>query len=239
MTATTSTRQAPASRRSTLRVTQGRVIRSEWIKLRSLRSTALTLLTAVVLLVGLGLLFSWGEESHLAEQSPAERLRFDPTLTSQRGMFLAQLAVGVLGVLVVTGEYGTGMIRASLTAVPKRLPVLWAKALVFTAVAFIVMLVAAAAAFFGGQAILATQHIGVPLSAPVSLVGCWAPPCTSRWSVCSESPSARSYATPPAPSPWSSASCSCCPYSEPCCPAAGVITSTATSPATPGKPSWR
>jgi ABC-type transport system involved in multi-copper enzyme maturation permease subunit len=81
-------------------------------------------------------------------------------------MFLAQLAIGVLGVLVITGEYATGMIRASLSSVPKRLPVLWAKAMVFGSLGFVVMLVAAFAAFFGGQKILGLQHIGAGIADP-------------------------------------------------------------------------
>jgi ABC-type transport system involved in multi-copper enzyme maturation permease subunit len=147
-------------------VTQAKVVLSEWIKLRSLRSTYFTLLAAVALMVGFGYLFSWGVESHWAQQSAAERATFDPTLTSLRGMYLAQLAVGVLGVLVVTGEYSTGMIRATLAAVPKRLPVLWSKTAVFGGVALVTMVIAALVSFLGGQAILSTQHIQTTLSEP-------------------------------------------------------------------------
>lgn len=162
------TTTAPISAPPTMRVggpeatavTFGRVLRSEWIKLRSLRSTVFTFLAALTLMVGLGSLFSWGLESHLAERRD-ELAGFDATLHSLRGMFLAQLAVGVLGVLVITGEYATGMIRASLTAVPRRLPVLWAKALIFGIVAFVVMAVACFAAFSAGQRILGVQHLGV------------------------------------------------------------------------------
>ena len=143
-------------------VTFSRVLRSEWIKLRSLRSTVFTFLAALVLMVGLGSLFSWGFESHLAERRD-ELAGFDATLHSLRGMFLAQLAVGVLGVLVITGEYATGMIRASLTAVPRRLPVLWAKAVIFGIVAFVVMTVGCFGAFLAGQRILGVQHLGVGL----------------------------------------------------------------------------
>jgi len=65
----------------------------------------------------------------------------------------------VLGVLVITGEYSTGMIRASFTAVPKRLPVLWAKAAVFAVVTFVLMLPSVLIGFFASQAILARHHI--------------------------------------------------------------------------------
>jgi ABC-type transport system involved in multi-copper enzyme maturation permease subunit len=72
----------------------------------------------------------------------------------------------VLGVLVVTGEYSTGMIRASLSAAPTRLPVLWAKTIVFAAVTFVVTTVSSFVAFFGGQAFLSSQHIQTSLAAP-------------------------------------------------------------------------
>ena len=72
---------------------------------------------------------------------------------------MAQLAIGVLGVLVFSGEYSTGMIRATLSAVPKRLPVLWAKVIVFATVSFLLMLPCVLAAFFGSQVILEQHHI--------------------------------------------------------------------------------
>jgi ABC-2 type transport system permease protein len=146
-------------------VTFRRVLRSEWIKFRSLRSTTYTFLTAFTLMVGLGSLFSWGFESHIADQQD-ELAGFDATLHSLRGMFLAQLAVGVLGVLMITGEYATGMIRASLTAVPHRLPVLWAKAVIFGLVSFAIMAVACFGAFLVGQHILDVQHLGVGIGDP-------------------------------------------------------------------------
>ncbi|MER6129996.1 ABC transporter permease [Streptomyces sp. NPDC001795] len=147
-------------------VTQLRVIHSEWIKLRSLRSTLFTLLAAVVAMIGLGFLFSYFTADRWSHLPPEERLNFDPTLVSLRGFYLAQLAVGVLGVLVISGEYATGMIRASLSAVPRRLPMLWAKALVFAAVAWALMTIASLVAFLVGQAALSSHHLGTSLSAP-------------------------------------------------------------------------
>ncbi|MFF7140287.1 ABC transporter permease subunit [Streptomyces sp. SID2888] len=147
-------------------VTQLRVIRSEWIKLRSLRSTLFTLLAAVVAMVGLGCVFSYVTAARWDSLPPEERLAFDPTLVSLRGLYLAQLAVGVLGVLVVSGEYASGMIRSSLAAVPRRLPVLWAKTLVYGAVAWVLMTIASLAAFLGGQAALSGHGLGTSLSAP-------------------------------------------------------------------------
>ncbi|MEV1286152.1 ABC transporter permease [Micromonospora sp. NPDC049679] len=139
------------------RVTQGRVLASEWIKLRSLRSTVYTLLAAIVMTVGAGLLLSAFMASQVAQPDPQHPVQFDPTGASLRGVFLAQLAIGVLGVLLVTGEYSTGMIRATLSAVPTRLPVLWAKAGVFSVVSAVLMTAASFTAFLGGQAILGTH----------------------------------------------------------------------------------
>jgi ABC-2 type transport system permease protein len=150
------------------KVTQLGVIRSEWIKLRTLRSTWYSLLVTVVVVVGLGTLFSalrahqFNQDSgHIQFRGPGARLGdfgIDPTLVSLRGVFLAQLAIGVLGVLVITGEYSTGMIRSSI-AVPRRQPVLIAKALVFGVTALILTEVAAFAAFLLGQLALKSTHV--------------------------------------------------------------------------------
>jgi ABC-2 type transport system permease protein len=148
-------------------VTQTRVINSEWIKLRSLRSTWFALLAAVVCTIGLGVLISALRANDFNQHGgPPPFGGFDATLVSLRGIMLAQLAIGVLGVLVVTGEYSTGMIRATLSAVPRRLPVLWAKALVFGAVVLVVMGLASLAAFEGGQAMLSGAGIHVGLGTP-------------------------------------------------------------------------
>jgi len=153
--------------RTAAHVTQARVVRSEWLKFRTLRSSWITLTAGVLGMVGIGLLVSWATNNHWSRMDPIERLTFDPVNTSLTGVFLAQLAIGVLGVLMVTGEYGTGMIRATLGAVPKRLPVVWAKVGVYAVVTFLAALVAAFAAFLGGQALLSTHGVG--LSAPDAL----------------------------------------------------------------------
>ncbi len=144
-------------------VTQARVLNSEWIKMRSLRSTALTLLAAVVAMVALGWIVGWATNSHWSRMDPIERALFSPIDNSLTGFHLAQLAVGVLGVLLISGEYATGMIRATFAAVPHRLPVLWAKAGLYAGVTFVLMLVAAFAAFLGGQQFLGSH--GTTLSA--------------------------------------------------------------------------
>jgi ABC-2 type transport system permease protein len=127
---------APAASQQTLRVTQPRVLLPEWTKFRSLRSTMWTLLTAVVLTIGTGALFSGVTASQYHTFSAADKASFNPITTSLNGILFSQLAIGVLGVLLISGEYSTGMIRSSLTAVPRRLPVLWAKLGVFAGVAF-------------------------------------------------------------------------------------------------------
>ncbi len=141
------------------RVTQARVVLSEWTKLWSLRSTRWSLLTAVILTIGLPLLFAAITSSHWGNMGPHERANRHPLEIALAGVNLSQLAIGVLGVLVITGEYSTGMIRASLTAVPKRLPVLWAKAVVYAVVTFVLMLPSVVIAFFASQAILSQHNI--------------------------------------------------------------------------------
>jgi ABC-2 type transport system permease protein len=147
-----------------LPVTQWRVLVSEWIKLRSLRSTALTLLAAVVAMIALAWLVGWATNAHWNTMQPDERAGFNPIDRSLAGVNLAQLAIGVLGVLLITGEYATGMVRATFAAVPRRLPVLWAKAALYAVVTFTLMLVSAFLAFLVGQHFLASH--GTTLSAP-------------------------------------------------------------------------
>jgi len=141
------------------RVTQARVALSEWTKLHSLRSTRWSLLIATVLAIGLPALFAAVTSSHWGSMSPGERADRHPLDIALAGVNVAQLAIAVLGVLVITGEYSTGMIRASFTAVPKRLPVLWAKIGVFGAVTFVLMLPAVIVAFFVSQSILSKHQL--------------------------------------------------------------------------------
>jgi ABC-2 type transport system permease protein len=141
------------------RVTQVRVLVSEWTKLRSLRSTGWSLFAGILLTIAFPILFAAVTSSHWGHMSPHERANRSPLDIALAGVNVAQLAIAVLGVLVITGEYSTGMIRATFTAVPRRLPVLWAKTAVFAAVAFILTLPAVYAAFFASQAILARHDI--------------------------------------------------------------------------------
>ncbi|HEX3814422.1 MAG TPA: ABC transporter permease [Mycobacteriales bacterium] len=135
-------------------VTQRRVISSEWAKFTTLRSTWVTLAVALLGMIAVGALASWAIDAHWSHMHPDDRASFSPITQSLTGVYLAQLAIGVLGVLVISGEYATGMIRATLSAAPRRLLVLWAKLTVFSVVTFVLMLVGALVSFFLGQALL-------------------------------------------------------------------------------------
>lgn len=169
MSAMPTTDLAAVSEAPRLKVTQPRVIRSEWTKFRSLRSTLYTALTAVVLMIGIGAIFSGVSAAQYHTFSASDRASFSPITTSLEGIMFAVVAFGVLGVLLMSGEYSTGMIRASLTAVPRRLPVLWGKMAVFAGAIFGLSVVASFVSFFLGQALLSSHHLSVTLSAPGAL----------------------------------------------------------------------
>jgi ABC-type transport system involved in multi-copper enzyme maturation permease subunit len=116
--------------------------------------------------VGLGALFCFAYVRRFDHLNLRQRLTFDPTLQSLRGLFLAQIAIGVLGVLVISSEYATGVIRTTLTAVPQRRVLLAAKGVVFGAVALVVSMISVFVAFFLGQAVLHGKHLGVSLGDP-------------------------------------------------------------------------
>jgi ABC-type transport system involved in multi-copper enzyme maturation permease subunit len=148
------------------KVTQGRVILSEWTKLHSLRSTRWSLGAALLLTIGIAALACGVVAHHWPHMSLQDRLDFHPLEVNFAGVQIAQLAIGVLGVLVITGEYSTGMIRATMTAVPRRLPVLWAKAIVYGTVVLALSIPATLIAFVVGQSILARHHIDIAFSHP-------------------------------------------------------------------------
>jgi len=143
------------------RVTQLRVAISEWTKLYSLRSTRRSMLVAVILTIGLPCLFAAILSSHWGHLSPGERADHarHPLEVSTAGVNLSQLAIAVLGVLVITGEYSTGMIRSTFIAVPKRLPVLWAKTGVYALLVAALMVPSVLLGYFASQAILNRHHI--------------------------------------------------------------------------------
>lgn len=152
-----------------VRVTQARVLHGEWTKFRTLRSTYITVFVAVVLGVGVAAISAAVTANHWPHADLRDKLTFNAVSTSLNGIYLAQLALGVLGVLLVTGEYSTGMIKATLTAVPKRLPVLWAKLAIYTAVTAVAAFAISFASFFVGQELLSSQHIQTTLTTPPAL----------------------------------------------------------------------
>jgi ABC-2 type transport system permease protein len=129
-------------------------VRSEWTKLRSVRSTWICLIIVFVAGIGLSALVSSIEAGQWNHLGLAERASFDPVRFSQTGSFLSQFVVGVLGALVITSEYATGSIRTTLAITSKRTTVLAAKLLVIGVVVFVVAEVTAFASFFIGQAVL-------------------------------------------------------------------------------------
>jgi ABC-type transport system involved in multi-copper enzyme maturation permease subunit len=149
--------------------------RSEWTKLRTVRSTMWTIVITVVLGLGVSAIATAETRANWSTMSPASIQGFDPTSLSLVGTFIAQFAVGVLGVLVMSAEYSTGTIRAVFSAAPRRLDVLLAKILVFTAVAVVVSEFVAFASFFLGQELLTSPAIHATLATPGALravVGC-------------------------------------------------------------------
>ncbi|MBR7834844.1 ABC transporter permease [Actinospica durhamensis] len=152
-TLTQATATSAPTRNAAHKVTFRRVLRSEWAKTWTLRSTWITLTVGLVLLVLFGLLSA----ANYAPAGTGHRHGSDASdavAVALGGTDFAQLALGVLGVLIAAGEYSTGMIRSTLAAVPTRLPMLWSKALTFGAVALVVGSVGAVVSFLGGSGFL-------------------------------------------------------------------------------------
>jgi ABC-type transport system involved in multi-copper enzyme maturation permease subunit len=166
------TTTAPALRLSPLPPATGRAglagaLRSEFTKLRSVRSTYWTLLAMIVVSVGIGAAISGGVAANWSQMSQGDKATFDATQVSLFAFFqLGQLVIAVLGALAITSEYSTGMIRTSLTAQPRRGVVYAAKAIVFTGVALVVSVVTSFIAFFLGQALLSSTGASATLSDP-------------------------------------------------------------------------
>jgi ABC-2 type transport system permease protein len=146
-------------------VTLKRVISSEWIKFTTLRSTLSVLAGASVGMLVIALLNAYFTR-HLSHSIQANDI---VASSPMQGYFLGQLLIGALGVLFVTGEYSTGMIRATMTAVPRRVPVLWAKLIVFVAATLSTMLVICLVAFVSAEGLISHYRTGVSLSDPGAL----------------------------------------------------------------------
>jgi len=129
------------------------VLRAEWTKARAVPSTMWTLIVAAVLGIGLGALISGVAATHYAN-SPSTHPNWDPTSISNSGLSIAQLAIGVLGVLLITSEYSSSSIGTSLAAVPRRGRLLAAKAVVIVVLTFVAVEIIAFVAFLIGQALI-------------------------------------------------------------------------------------
>lgn len=157
--ATTGTTQyVPAQRR----VTFGGLLRSEWIKFWSVRSVVVTMAAAFAAVVGFGILLPFAVGADLNGPEAAQR-GIDATSVSLQGAQLASLIVAALGVIVIAGEFSTGMIRTSFVSAPRRLGVLAAKAVVLAVTVALVMGVAVFLAFFLGQAVLNRDDAGASI----------------------------------------------------------------------------
>ncbi len=142
------------------------VLRSEWTKLRSVRSTYWTLLATVVILVGFSALFAAATVAGYSEMTVKEKAAVTPIASSLDGVAFAQIAIAVLGVLIISSEYSTGMIRSSISAVPQRLTILAAKAALLAGITTVAGIASCFAAFFIAQSVLSGEgiqaHIGDP-----------------------------------------------------------------------------
>ena len=150
------------------RVSTWNVARGEWTKFWSVRSTKFTLLAAGVVTVVFGMIFSAVAES--GEAAGPATLLTDPIDLALAGMALGEMIVGVLGVLIVAGEYSTGLIRTTFAAVGRRTKVLWAKSAVLAASVFAMAAVAVTAAVVLGQAVYAGGQATVPLADALDVI---------------------------------------------------------------------
>jgi ABC-2 type transport system permease protein len=145
-------------------------LRSEFTKLRSVRSTYWTLIVLFLAGIGFSIANCAGTAAHWAHQPAFTHVGFDATQTSVLGLsLLGQLVIVVLGSLAITSEYSTGMIRTALTVMPRRGVLYGAKAAAFGAVALVIAFVTSFAAFFIGQALLSSTHQAATLSTPNAL----------------------------------------------------------------------
>ncbi|MFJ9773397.1 ABC transporter permease subunit [Kitasatospora sp. NPDC101157] len=133
------------------------ILRSEWTKIRSVRSTVWTLALAFVVTVGIGALLSLLTNNNFTEFRRHDQSPFDATGTAFSGIMLGELAIIVFGVLAIGNEYSSGMIRVTLAAVPQRGTLLAGKAMVLGTLALAVSLVTAFVTFFVGQALLGSH----------------------------------------------------------------------------------
>ena len=145
-------------------------IDSEFLKIRSVRSTYGALGVLIVAAVAWCVAFCLGTVHSWPTMAAADRASFDATQFSVLGVaLLGQLVIVVFGALVITSEYSTGMIRTSLTVVPRRAALYWSKLGVFAAVSLVLSLVTSFGVFFLGKSLLGPTHVPMSLSDPAVL----------------------------------------------------------------------
>ena len=145
------------------------LVRAEWTKLRTVRSTMWTLTITVIMGIGISALAAGETRAHWSSMGPGSQLSFDPVSTSLAGLFIAQFSIGVLGALCVSAEYGTGTIRATFSAAPQRVKVMVAKVVVFGLVALVVSEFVSFVSFFLGQALLTSPATHASITSPGAL----------------------------------------------------------------------
>jgi len=161
--ATAQSLRLPALPTATGRAGLAGTIRSEFTKLRSVRSTYWTIAAMIIVSVGFAAIAGFAIAQNL-HNNPANKAGMDATQASLGGFFeLGQLIIAVLGALTITSEYSTGMIRTSLTAMPRRGTVYAAKLLVFSTVTLVVSLITSFIAFFVGQAAMSGSGVSASL----------------------------------------------------------------------------
>jgi ABC-type transport system involved in multi-copper enzyme maturation permease subunit len=143
----------------------GAALACEWTKLRTVKSTFWTLLATVVVSTGVSFLIALAYTTSYDRMTATDRARFDPAAYGLSGLNIGVIALAVLGVMVVTAEYSTGMIRTSLTAVPSRRRLLSAKVLVLLAVSLVIGTISSFAAFWLSQLVFRGRHLDTSLAA--------------------------------------------------------------------------
>lgn len=139
-------------------ITFGRVLKSEWIKVTTVPSTIILIATSAVVMIGLALLFAWSLGLVADDASPAGAFAVPSS-----GLAFGQLLIASLAVVLIASEWGTGMIRSTMVAVPGRTQALIAKAAVIAAISFVVGFASALVSYFVTQPILEAQDLGFSL----------------------------------------------------------------------------
>ena len=142
------------------------VIRSEWVKFWSVRSTAWTLIVLFIATVGISVLASVSTAAQYAQLSPKDKATIDVPMLSVAGIGLSQLAIAVLGAMIITTEYSTGGIRTTLSTVPSRMRVLFAKGLILAAVSLVIGLLTTFVSFYASEPFWQSHHLAVSINDP-------------------------------------------------------------------------